>query len=73
MGSLAVIDWTIVAAYLVATLLVGAWVSRSAGRSLDSYFVADRSLPEKSFACMCATCVFESALHAPIRCGCLRA
>jgi SSS family solute:Na+ symporter len=45
MGSLAVIDWTIVAAYLAATLLVGAWVSRTAGRSLDSYFVADRSLP----------------------------
>ena len=45
MGSLAVIDWTIVATYLVATLLVGAWVSRSAGRSLESYFVADRSLP----------------------------
>ncbi len=45
MGSLAVIDWTIVAAYLVATLLVGAWVSRSAGRSLESYFLADRALP----------------------------
>ena len=45
MGSLAVIDWTIVAAYLGVTLLVGAWVSRTAGRSLDSYFVADRSLP----------------------------
>lgn len=45
MGSLAVIDWTIVAAYLVAALLVGAWVSRTAGRSVESYFVADRSLP----------------------------
>ncbi len=33
----------------------------------------DFSLEAKSSAVMCATFVFESAVHAPIRCGCLRA
>ena len=33
----------------------------------------DFSLERKSSALMCATLVFESALHAPIECGCLRA
>ena len=35
--------------------------------------VADCSLPKKSPAAMWATCDFESALQAPMRCGCLRA
>lgn len=43
--ALAPLDWGIVVAYLLLTLAVGAAVSRSAGRSLDSYFVADRGLP----------------------------
>lgn len=45
MGRLANIDWVIVVGYLLLTLAVGIWASRSAGRSLESYFVADRSLP----------------------------
>lgn len=45
MGRLANIDWVIVAGYLLLTLAVGIWASRSAGRSLESYFVAERSLP----------------------------
>src|SRR5690606_23143952 len=45
MGVLAPVDWTIVVAYLALTLVVGALVSRSAGSSLESYFVASRSLP----------------------------
>lgn len=45
MGRLAPIDWAIVLTYLLFTLLVGLWASRSAGRSLESYFVAGRSLP----------------------------
>lgn len=45
MGALSSIDWAIVAAYLLFTLLVGIWASRSAGRSVESYFVAGRSLP----------------------------
>lgn len=45
MGVLAPVDWTIVVAYLALTLVVGALVSRRAGSSLESYFVAGRSLP----------------------------
>jgi solute:Na+ symporter, SSS family len=45
MRTLAPLDWGIVAAYLVLALLVGVLVSRSAGRSIDSYFVAGRGLP----------------------------
>lgn len=43
--ALAPLDWGIVAAYLALALGVGVYVSRSAGRSLDSYFVAGRGLP----------------------------
>jgi hypothetical protein len=35
--------------------------------------VTDFSLPKKSPDSMCATWVFESADHLPMRCGCLRA
>ena len=45
MRMLAPVDWGIVAAYLVLALLVGVLVSRRAGESLESYFVAGRGLP----------------------------
>jgi solute:Na+ symporter, SSS family len=45
MRSLAPLDWGIVVGYLVLALVVGVWVSRRAGRSVESYFVAERGLP----------------------------
>ncbi len=45
MTALAPLDWAIVAAYLVLALVAGLLVSRRAGTSIDSYFVADRGLP----------------------------
>ena len=42
---LAPLDWGIVGAYLALALLVGVLMSRRAGRSMDSYFVASRGLP----------------------------
>ncbi|MFQ5913159.1 MAG: sodium:solute symporter family protein [Nitrospinota bacterium] len=42
---LAPIDWGLIAGFLLFALLVGIWVSRSASRSLVSYFLAGRSLP----------------------------
>ena len=53
-------------------------VSPSAGtssmRSEPSFSITvDFSLERKSSASMCATLVFESELHSPIECGCLRA
>jgi solute:Na+ symporter, SSS family len=45
MRTLAPLDWGIVVAYLALALAVGVWVSRRAGRSIDSYFVAERGLP----------------------------
>ena len=44
MGRLAPIDWAIVLTYLLFTLLVGLWASRSAGRSLVEYFVGGRTM-----------------------------
>ena len=38
-------DWAIVVGYLALALTVGVLVSRRAGTSLDSYFIADRGLP----------------------------
>ncbi|HUH13053.1 MAG TPA: sodium:solute symporter family protein, partial [Longimicrobiales bacterium] len=45
MRSLAPLDWGIVGAYLLLALGAGVWMSRRAGRSVESYFVAGRSLP----------------------------
>jgi len=39
------IDWTIVAAYFVASLLIGLYYSRRAGRSVSEYFLSGRELP----------------------------
>ncbi|MEX2583621.1 MAG: sodium:solute symporter family protein [Gemmatimonadota bacterium] len=39
------LDWAIVVGYLGTALLVGFLVSRQAGRSIESYFVAGRDLP----------------------------
>jgi SSS family solute:Na+ symporter len=40
-----IVDWLIVAVYLLFAFLIGAWMTRTAGRGLASYFVAERSLP----------------------------
>lgn len=45
MRTLAPLDWSIVGLYLLLALLVGVIVSRRAGRSVESYFVAERGLP----------------------------
>ena len=46
----------------------------SSMRSEPSFsMTVDFSLERKSSASMCATLVFESELHSPIECGCLRA
>lgn len=39
------VDWTVVAVYGVLTLTLGFWFTRRAGRSLEDFFVAGRSLP----------------------------
>ena len=39
------IDWIIFIVYLVAVFAVGIWVSKKSSEGIDSYFVADRSLP----------------------------
>lgn len=45
MRALAPLDWAVVGGYLLLALAAGAWVSRRAGRSIESYFVAGRGLP----------------------------
>ncbi len=42
---LPVLDLGIIAAYLVATILLGLWVSKRASRDLDSYFLGGKSIP----------------------------
>src|SRR5919197_42586 len=39
------IDWTIVAAYFIVSLLIGVFYSRRAGRSVSEYFLSGRELP----------------------------
>ncbi len=42
---LPVLDVGIIAAYLVATILLGLWVSKRASRDLDSYFLGGKTIP----------------------------
>ncbi|MFH1357385.1 MAG: sodium:solute symporter family protein [bacterium] len=43
--NLHVIDWTILIAYLILTLIVGIYFSRKGTKSVDEFFVAGRNLP----------------------------
>ena len=42
---LVTVDWLIIAAYFVMSLLIGLYYARRAGQSTEEYFVADRSMP----------------------------
>ncbi|MFN2531022.1 MAG: sodium:solute symporter family protein [Pyrinomonadaceae bacterium] len=42
---LVTIDWLIIAAYFVLSLLIGLYYARRAGRSTAEYFLSDRSMP----------------------------
>jgi Na+/proline symporter len=42
---MALLDWLIVAAYMVGTLALGAYLSGRASQSLEDFFVSGRSLP----------------------------
>ena len=48
-------------------------LTSSMRRVSSASITTDFSLERKSSAPIVATLVFESALHAPIECGCLRA
>ena len=39
------VDWAVVLVYGVVTLSIGFYFSRRAGRSVEDYFIAGRSLP----------------------------
>lgn len=43
--TLTVLDWIIIAAYVLMTLAIGIGFSRRAGKSLNEYFISGRSLP----------------------------
>ncbi|HEX6937928.1 MAG TPA: hypothetical protein VF158_00850, partial [Longimicrobiales bacterium] len=45
MRQLTTLDWSIVLGYLAVALAAGVFVSRRAGRSIESYFIAGRQLP----------------------------
>ena len=39
------LDWTIILLFFVLTLVVGVWVSRSAGKSTQDFFLSGRNMP----------------------------
>ncbi|MDP6593061.1 MAG: Na+:solute symporter, partial [Candidatus Marinimicrobia bacterium] len=43
--TLSTIDWIIVFAYFVLSLVVGIWASKKAGRDTQSFFLAGRNMP----------------------------
>jgi len=42
---MAIIDYGIVALYLIGTLLIGFWMQKKASASINSYFLGDKSIP----------------------------
>jgi solute:Na+ symporter, SSS family len=42
---LTTLDWTLIAAYFIASLLIGVYYSRRGGKSIGEYFLSGRSLP----------------------------
>jgi SSS family transporter len=42
---LVTIDWLIIAAYFLLSLLIGLYYAKRAGRSTEEYFLSDRSMP----------------------------
>lgn len=42
---LVTIDWVIIAAYFLLSLVIGLYYARRAGRSTEEYFLSDRSMP----------------------------
>ncbi len=44
-SSLSPLDWLIVISYIVLSLLIGAYFTKRASKSMVSYFVSDRNLP----------------------------
>ncbi|HET6528143.1 MAG TPA: sodium:solute symporter family protein [Balneolaceae bacterium] len=42
---LAPIDWVIIVAYLLISLIIGLWASRHAGKDSTSFFAADKNMP----------------------------
>ena len=39
------IDWTIIIGFFLVTLLIGLWSSKTAGKSVNSFFLSGRSMP----------------------------
>ena len=42
---LSFLDWTIIAAFLIVTLVIGQWASKKAGRSVKDFFLSGRDMP----------------------------
>ncbi len=42
---LALLDWIIIGIYIIITAILGFWFTKKAGKSIEDYFLAGRSLP----------------------------
>ena len=42
---LALLDWTVIGIYIIITSVLGFWFTKKAGKSMEDYFLAGRSLP----------------------------
>ena len=42
---LSLLDWAIIAAFFIISLLIGLWTSRSAGQSVNDFFLSGRNMP----------------------------
>ena len=42
---LSTIDWIIIATFFMVSLAIGLWTARSAGKSVDDFFLSGRNMP----------------------------
>ena len=39
------LDWAIIAAFFIVSLAIGIWAARSAGQSVNDFFLSGRNMP----------------------------
>ena len=53
------LDWTIIAAFLVSVIVIGAWAAKRASKSAEDFFLSGRSMPWWLLGVSMVACTFS--------------
>ena len=59
MKTLTNLDWTIIAAFLVSVIVIGAWAAKRASKSAEDFFLSGRSMPWWLLGVSMVACTFS--------------